>query len=90
MPEGGLCGLYSAVGRIERCPGPGCPLWIVDKGRSGCALAGVQAELTGSPRLAYHLLALRLALERARTSDECTNARSLFSRRLNEEQAAEA
>jgi hypothetical protein len=90
MLEGSLCRLHSAVGRVERCPGAACPLWIVDTGRSGCALAGIQAELTGSPGLAYYLLELRLALEGARTSEERMNARSLFSRRLNEEQAAEA
>jgi hypothetical protein len=90
MTERGLCTLYSAVGRVEGCPGADCPLWIDNAGRSGCALAGAEAELTGSPDLARYLLELRLALEDARTSEERMNAHSLFARRLNEEQAAEA
>lgn len=88
MLEGGLCGLYAAVGQVERCPGAACPLWI-DSGRSGCALDGVELQLSGSPGLACYLLELRLAFERARTSDEYMDARSLFHRRLNEEQTAE-
>ena len=90
MLASGLCDLYAAIGRVERCPGADCPLWSVEGGRSGCALADVKAEVTGSRRLASHLLELRRALEHARTYDECTNARSQFYRRLNDEQAAEA
>ena len=90
MTEGRLCILYSAVGRVEGCPGADCPLWIVEAGRSGCALAGVEAELAGSADLTRYLVELRLALEEARTSEERMNAHSLFSRRLNEEQAAGA
>jgi hypothetical protein len=90
MTEGRLCSLYSAVGRVEGCPGADCPLWIVDAGWPGCALAGVEAELTASADLARYLLELRFAREEAHTSEERMNARSLFSRRLNEEQAAEA
>ena len=90
MIEGKLCALYAAVGRAERCPGSDCPLWIVDSSRSRCALAAAEPELTCSPGLACYLLELRLALEHARISKERMDARSLFTRRLNEEQAAEA
>jgi hypothetical protein len=90
MIEEELCALYATVGRAERCPGSDCPLWIVDSGRSRCALAGAEPELTGSPDLACYLVELRLALEHARMSEERLNARSLFARCLNEEQAAEA
>ncbi|MGH3132299.1 MAG: hypothetical protein ACRDNY_00900 [Gaiellaceae bacterium] len=53
-------------------------------------LEPVNSELTSSPALARHLIELRLALESARGAEDETRARSLFYRRLNEEQAGEA
>jgi hypothetical protein len=50
-----LCDLQYAAGRIERCPGAGCPFF----GERGCALAGLRADLSSNLPLTYFLLDLR-------------------------------
>lgn len=74
------------LGQADECPGPSCGLWDGDH----CVLESVTPELRRSPALACHLIELRLALESAGEATREARARSLFSRRLNEEQAAEA
>jgi hypothetical protein len=83
-----LCTLQYAVGRVEPCPGTGCPFWLADA--DGCVLAAAEGELQSRPGLAQHLLELRLELDRVRVGRDEPRARSLFYRLLNEEQAAEA
>lgn len=90
MTEREFCGLQHAVGQVEPCPGPHCPLWVVDRNRSGCVLEAVEREIASSPTLARYLLELKLVLERTRASKEDTPARTLFYRLLNDELAAEA
>ena len=85
MTEEGLCGLGYAVGHVERCPGPRCPLWVVDRNCSGCVLEAVEYEIKGSPALVHHLLELKLELEHARAWNDDTEARKLFHRLLNDE-----
>jgi len=80
------CTLRLALGQAEECPGPSCELWDGDH----CVLEPVTPELGRSPALACHLLELRLALECAGEAAVRARTRSLFSQRLNEEQAAEA
>jgi len=82
----GQCTLRPALGESEACPGASCQLW----NDGGCVLEPVNLELRSSPALAGHLLELKAALERAATLDQEASARSLFSRRLNAEQAAES
>ena len=89
MLEGGVCALQDALGRIERCPGAQCPLWLVEPGRAGCVLEGVSDHIERSSELASHLLDLRIALERAAAPSCDARVRSLFSCRLNEEQGSE-
>jgi len=80
------CTLLRMLGESDACPGASCQLWH----DGGCVLEPVDLELRSSPALAGHLLELKAALERAATLDEEASARSLFSRRLNAEQAAES
>ncbi len=82
------CKLHYAVGNLERCPGSRCPLWI-DREGSGCVLEAVEHELRSAPSVAGYMLDLKLELEHARAADGDTEARSLFHRLLNDEQAAE-
>lgn len=86
MSSAPLCSLRLARGEAEECPGPPCPFWD----GAGCVLEPVDHELTRSPEVASHLLELRRSLEDAAAAEGVVRARSLFSRRLNEEQAAEA
>jgi hypothetical protein len=83
--SGPECTLRLALGEREACPGPACQLWH----DGACILESVRPELARSPALSRHLLELRAALGVAATSDEKGQARSLFHRRLNKEQAAE-
>jgi hypothetical protein len=55
------CTLQYAAGRIERCPGEECPFWA----DSGCAIAGLRADLEANPLLVSHLLALRSKISSA-------------------------
>ena len=87
MPEGGVCALQDALGRVERCPGAQCPLWLVEPGRAGCVLEGVSDHIGRS--LASYLLDLRVALEHKAAPSCDARVRSLFSRLLNEEQDSE-
>jgi hypothetical protein len=80
------CTLRLALGETEECPTASCPFWV----EGDCVLGPVEIELRNSSALACHLVELKVALARAASADEERRARSLFSRRLNEEQAAEA
>lgn len=79
------CALRLALGEREDCAGASCPLWH----EGACVLESVRPELVRSPTLSRHLINLKEALEQAASADEEARARSLFFRRLNEEQAAE-
>lgn len=57
--EAALCTLQDSVGRVEECPGAGCPFWFGDRAAAGCMLAPVVHELRASPEVALHLLELR-------------------------------
>jgi hypothetical protein len=78
----GLCALQYAEGRIEVCPGPGCPFWeeggAVVPGR--CLIERLGLDLEGRPELAHGLLQIRRKLDQAGTEEDENEARSLFYR----------
>jgi hypothetical protein len=53
-------------------------------------LEKAEHEIESSPSVARYLLDLKRELEQGRASHEEANARSLFHRLLNDDQAAEA
>ena len=54
------CELQMAAGRVEACPGAGCPFW--DDG--GCVIAALRPDFEQDPELTQLLLALRSRLAR--------------------------
>ena len=73
------CALQDAAGRVEACPGEGCPFW--EEGgavlEGGCAIERLSLDLARRPELAQYLLEIRLGLDRARRGGD---GRSLFYR----------
>jgi hypothetical protein len=72
------CALQDAAGRVETCPGAGCPFWeeggaVVE---AGCAIERLAVNLS-NPQLAQQLLELRAELDVARRGG-VRAARSLF------------
>jgi hypothetical protein len=49
------CTLQDAAGRVEMCPGEGCPFWL----DAECSIAGLRTDLYRNPSLVAHLLRLR-------------------------------
>jgi len=74
------CPLQDAAGRVEACPGVGCPFWeeggVVLEG--GCAIQRLALDLALRPQLVQSLLEIRLQLDRARRRGALT--RTLFYR----------
>lgn len=72
------CALQDAAGRVEACPGTGCPFW--EEGgavlEGGCAIERLSLNLARRPELAQYLLGVRLGLARPRRRGDET--RSLF------------
>ena len=56
------CELQMAAGRVESCPGAGCPFW--DDG--GCVIAALRPDFEQDPELTQLLLSLRTRLARPR------------------------
>src|SRR5262249_8360173 len=58
------CALQDAVGRVEACPGVGCPFW--EEGgavlEAGCMIERLSLDLARRPERAQSLLELRLRL----------------------------
>lgn len=56
------CALLETVGRVEACPGDGCPFW--EEGgavlEGGCAIERLSLDLAHRPELAQYLLEIRL------------------------------
>ena len=73
------CALQDAAGRVEVCPGEGCPFW--EEGgavlEGGCAIERLSLDLARRPELAQYLLRIRLEFDRARRGGD---GRSLFYR----------
>lgn len=73
------CALQDAAGRVEACPGEGCPFW--EEGgavlEGGCAIERLSLDLARRPELTQYLLEIRLGLDRARRGGD---GRSLFYR----------
>ena len=78
----GFCALQYAEGRIEMCPGPGCPFWEVGgavvPGR--CLIERLGLDLYARPELPHALLQIRRKLDQAGTQEDKDDARSLFYR----------
>ncbi len=60
-----VCHIESALGRSETCPGELCPFWQDD----GCIVAGLRADLRGTPGLPELLLRIRSQLGDTRGID---------------------
>jgi hypothetical protein len=77
-----LCALQYAAGRIEVCPEGGCPFW--EEGGAvlagGCLIQRLALGLEHHPELANALLEVRRKLDRAVSSEDENEARSLFYR----------
>jgi hypothetical protein len=77
-----LCHLQYRLGRVELCPGPGCPFWeaggVVLEG--GCGLERLGLDLEARPDLVPALADVRRKLDQAVTPDDVAEARALFVR----------
>jgi hypothetical protein len=70
------------AGRIESCPGAGCPFW--EEGGAalpgGCLFERLALDLDARPDLVHALLQIRRQLAQAVTREDEDGARSLFYR----------
>ena len=77
-----LCALQFAAGRIEACPGGGCPFW--EEGGAvlpgGCMIQRLALDLERRPELAHALLQVRRKLDLALSKEDEDEAKSLFYR----------
>jgi hypothetical protein len=77
-----LCRLQYAAGRIEDCPGAGCPFW--EEGGAalpgGCVLERLGLDLEGRPELVEALIKIRSRLGTASTREDEQELHSLFYR----------
>jgi hypothetical protein len=80
--EAPRCPLQYAAGRVEVCPGPGCPFW--EEGGAvlpgGCIVQRLGLDLDNRPELAHALLQVRHKLDQALDREDEDEARSLFYR----------